>query len=86
MEPEPEDEDLEWNRKRRAVAEEEEEDGWKCDMEEKEEAVEQESTDSSELGCRRRARRLGPLPSDLRGQAAVNAGPLSVRECNDMPG
>lgn len=54
------------------AAEEEEEDGWKCDEEEYEETLEQESTESRESGCRRRVRRRGLFLPDLCGQGEVS--------------
>lgn len=70
--------DLEWKRNLRLAAEEEEEEeGWKCDEVEKEETGEQESAASWQSSCRRWAWLRWLLPSDLRGQGEVRAGPLS---------
>lgn len=72
--------DFEWKRKRRAVEEEDVDDGWMCDVEDWEETLEQESTESRESGCLRSPRCRGLLPSDLRGQGEVRGGPRSAQK------
>lgn len=78
--PEPRDWDLEWKRKRLVVAEEEGDDGWKCDEEEYEETLEQESTESRESGCRRRVWHRGLFLPDLWGQGEVSLSAIKGKD------
>ena len=77
---EPEEGDLDRNWKRRAVVEDDEEEGWRWEEDDREETVEQESTESRESGCLWRARRRWLFPSDFLGRVVASAGPLSNRD------